>query len=152
MAAAWAAAADYRGVVFALHSVRHVDEAGFVALLQGFKRLFQCNHLRIVLGKLGDVILFRFQVYANMSGGVAVSFFHAAAAVLKNNLISLFQKAFDFAEVEYSVVCLDLNVYGDGDGALKFMRFGLEFLVRVVACVSLSHLGGHEVTSASQEI
>ena len=152
MTAAGAAAADYGGVVVALHRVSHVDEAGLVAFSERVERVFQRDLMRVVLGELGHVILCGFKVYANMSRGIAVSFVRAAAAVLENNLLSVSQNPFHFAEVEYPVVCLDLNVYRDGDGALKFTGFGSKFLVCVVTWVSLSHLGRHEATNASGEI
>ena len=152
MAAAGAAAADYGGVVVTLVRVGHVNEAGLVALSQGFERLFQRDLMRVVFGKLCHVVLCGFEVYADVSRGVAVLFFRAAAAVLENNLLGLLQKLLDFAEVEYSVVCFDLNVHGDGDGVLKFAGLGSKFLVSVVVCVSLFHLGRHGVTSADEEI
>jgi len=138
--AAWAAAADYRGVVDALQRVGHVNEAGLVAFSQGVDRLLQRDLMRVVLGELGHVILCRFWVYANVSGGVAVSLVRAAAAVLENNLLSMPQNRLHFAEVEHPVVCLDLNVYRNGHGTLKFTGLGSEFLIGVVTCVLLSHL------------
>jgi hypothetical protein len=83
---------------------------------------------------------------------VAVSFVSAAAAVLEHNLLGLFQNFLGFSEVKHSVICLYLNVHGDGDGVVNLAGFGSEFLVRVVSWVSLSHLGRHEVSSAAKGI
>jgi len=87
-----------------------------------------------------------------VQGGVAVPLVRAASAVLEDNSLGLLQKLLCFAEVEHSVVCLDLNVNGDSDGALKITRLGSQFLGGVVTFVSLPHLGRHGLTCADEEI
>jgi hypothetical protein len=62
---------------------------------------------------------------------------------LEDYFPSLSQDLFHFAEIEYPVICFDLKVYRYCDGAFQFTSLVAEFLIGVIAWVSLSHSGGH---------
>lgn len=71
-----------------------------------------------------------------------VLFYFACA---EDDILCLSQGLLNFAEVEYLVVCFDLKVYGDGDGAFEFTGLGPQLLVSVVILLSFSHSGMHEI-------
>jgi hypothetical protein len=152
VAAAGTAAAYYRSAVAALHRVSHMYEAGLVASSQTVERLFERGLMRVIHSILGDVVFWGIYVYAYVSWGVAIPFVSAAAAVLKDDSAGLSQDSFHFAEVEHPVVCVNLDVYRDRDGALEFASLGSELIVCAVSRISLPHSGGHDLTRASGEI
>ena len=152
VAAAGTAAAYYRSVVAALHRVGHVYEASLVASSQSVESLFASGLVRVIHSIFGDVVFWGIYVYAHVTWGVAVPFVRAAAAVLKDDSAGLSQDSFHFAEVEHPVVCVNLDVYRDRDGALEFTGLGSKLLFGVVAWVPLPQFGRHGVTRAGGEI